>query len=283
MAQDSPSTESVYDFLYVDTPKLLSYFPQLFNHGVLTEVSHTLNESESLLSELGMKGLAKKSSEETDGQSLGKKYDATHSVPLTVIDRLDELGFISRDLDGAEVGQLVLLEGSIAVTDMGLIQPLWEPIVQLDQDNVLDSFVEKSPGKKKPSNPQKKNKMSSSITQILMGLPHSVLFQLFSGDDQVWATLDRGSLRVSTDDLMFKHGVAIPGVWYALCVVDSEPGVDSSHPKHSDMSSAMAIAVSSSVSHLRQHFGRPDDAYAVTPVMIFRNIQRMSTTEEGSL
>ncbi|MFX4647043.1 hypothetical protein ABTB84_20015, partial [Acinetobacter baumannii] len=48
-------------------------------------------------------------------------------MPREMINRLDELGFINRELNDDMLGNLVLLEGRLGVTDIGVVKELVEP------------------------------------------------------------------------------------------------------------------------------------------------------------
>ncbi|MFH4134990.1 hypothetical protein WAI79_21510, partial [Acinetobacter baumannii] len=54
-------------------------------------------------------------------------YDGIPTMPREMINRLDELGFINRELNDEMLGNLVLLEGRLGVTDIGVVKELVEP------------------------------------------------------------------------------------------------------------------------------------------------------------
>ncbi|UNW05939.1 hypothetical protein MOV98_09155 [Acinetobacter variabilis] len=68
-------------------------------------------------------------------------------MPREMINRLDELGFIHRELDATQLGSLVLLEGRLSVVDVSVIKEFMEPATDFmvaAMPNITDSHKKES-------------------------------------------------------------------------------------------------------------------------------------------
>ncbi len=276
---DSPSTESLFDFLYVDRGRIASYFAQLFDTGVLRSLKTTATSEQSIAEEghAGFGRIAgyKAKDEKAIGQSTEREFDAEWAVPLNVIDALDERGMISRDVTSAAMGQLVLLSGTLQVIDMRMVKELWKPIAAQEVGNMPSATSQER--KKK----EEARKSLGSLTDIIANLPHSVQVKLFSDDYQLWATLEPNYIIGSTADLGLKHGMQIQGTWSMLGVLDALPELPSAGEPNLRMPkvpSQLDVAFLKMFIELRKILGRGYFDYGVTPVAILREVGLRSST-----
>src|SRR5437868_456839 len=102
MAQGSAETETdIYDFLYVDRARISSLYAQLFTEGILTSVKTTKQSTFSDDSSIGsdIKILkADNKSMEGGGEGIEHMFDASWSIPLEVLNRLNDLSRIRTTL-----------------------------------------------------------------------------------------------------------------------------------------------------------------------------------------
>jgi hypothetical protein len=73
-------------------------------------------------------------------------------------------------------------------------------------------------------------------------------------------------------DIALKHGVNLPGTWYALGILDALPShLETSHSK-SDTVKDLQSFYRTFAELVHKLVGRPIDAYGITPIILFRAI-----------
>lgn len=284
MASEEPTTEYLYDFLYVDRQRISWYFSQIDPQGSPTEV-RTLQETVAGHTTSGnvSVGLAKGElgNSDSSANSVESRYDPQWLLPLVVIERLHEDRFIAEQLSNASMGKLVLLRGSLDVIDVRLLQEIWEPIKQAIQ--LQNSANLEVPGSL-PRNERRrlqriqdemKNQQDAELDytlQIIRHMPHAVQMTFKTDEGVAWACLEPRHMTTPPGDLALKHGTHVDGSWNLLGVLDARPDETPQEklPPAKDIRGAMA-----QLSLLvRSLLGRPETAFGVTPVMLFRAIKK---------
>jgi hypothetical protein len=114
-----PTTDSVFDFLYCDTPRIASFLAQFDNSGSLTgivrsEHAHRGTQkafkkeaSGTLLAISGGVSHEKDTTAEY-GQESQRMYDPAWANARAFLDLLSERSLINRDVPSAGIGQFVL-------------------------------------------------------------------------------------------------------------------------------------------------------------------------------
>src|SRR5690348_13770962 len=95
---------AIYDFLYVDKPRVSGLYAQLFPQGILTSVKTNAQQTFSDDSDIGTDVKvfsAKTKSTEGGSESIEHVFDASWSVPLEVLTQLAKLGKIRSSIRGA--------------------------------------------------------------------------------------------------------------------------------------------------------------------------------------
>ncbi|MBC7926100.1 MAG: hypothetical protein H7039_10640 [Bryobacteraceae bacterium] len=276
---DSPIIASLFDFLYVDRPRLASYAAQLYNDGVLslTKKVTQVTEGKSSGVKAGLKVLEAAFGDTGATQRLiERQFDSGWSLPLNLLDGLDEEGFIHDDIWPAGIGQVVLISGSLRILDIRLMRDLWGSAVKLARAGQ----------KKKPD----QHDTEKTVVEILSRLPHALQMNLIGSPPgrgaiafMAWTTLNPEHMTVNPDDLAFKHGADLVGLWHCIAVVDALPEKERPQPVSSGRE--MEDAMVQMLSGLREAFGRPPQAFGVTPLLIFRKCERRPSaqTENGEL
>ncbi|WP_406720432.1 hypothetical protein RPE78_09635 [Thioclava litoralis] len=291
---------SVYDFMYYDVTRTASLLAQCDPSGHLTQLSQVRSAREGRDSKASFDGSAnialakvKNSTEEhlirSHEQGVSRTYDPSWSNARQLLDILNERGLIRRDIRTAEVGQIVLLEGALAIYDLKLVSQIWNL-------NSVSKLLKKSfspipdippakrntPGGKalaKLANDAKEEaKLHAELaSEILPNLPHSVQLRLKTDDEELaWASIDRGGLTTEGTDIALKHGVNIPGRWAVLGILDApiEEDVDTGPRMQSnDGAEMLSILYESFVPIVRQFAGRPKGALGITPLLVFREVK----------
>lgn len=127
MEQDSQSTDSLFDFIYIDKQRVSSLIAQLYGAGVITSVKQTTSDSDksNKALELNVKiAKAKIGFDETLTSSQERLFDASWSLPLNLLDRLSELDMIKNDLSEVKIGDIALATGLIKIFDVAMVHKL---------------------------------------------------------------------------------------------------------------------------------------------------------------
>lgn len=268
MDQDSPDIVFLYDFVYLDRHRMASYFAQVFDGGVLTGTKNTLQSSDTKSANFDGNAVIAKAAiggQESVTESIERLFDSSWSIPINVIDRLDEFNFIQRGLKEKSIGSLVMVKGTVTLLDIKMLKNMWEP--------AMDLIVSATPTthSNKASKQQMRNHLGV-IGKILDHLPPSVQMRLQTDDGEAWASLPSEHMIVNPGDLALKHGGRIEGEWHVLAVLDAKPDSELSHTyaTGSDFANGMLQMMDG----IRTAVGRPCQSYGVTPIAMFRSIRR---------
>lgn len=271
MAQSLPNTELLFDFLYVDTDRIKSYYAQLTGFGSLSSLKMSDNTVMTQLKEatVGVPTVTggKLSHTKMMTNTGERSYDPTPSMPTDVINRLDELGFIKRELSRDNLGNLVLLSGKLGISDISLLKDTIDII--LGQAAEEKAQAEPNPKKRKQIYEQEV-KDNKYIAEFLKHIPYSLEARLILGNDEVWMTLNRDEIIGNAYEINFKHGDFLLGDYYVLGILDAMPNDDYSNHQHQN---EFRVAMSTMLQELKALMGRPNTCYGVTPIAIFRAIK----------
>jgi hypothetical protein len=282
VAQELQSTESIFDFFYIDTWKIKSFYAQLTGNGAITTFKNVSNISDGRQMEasagIPMTAMGKGGSSHTASTGSEHLYDAAPTMPREMINKLDEMGYISRELEREQLGSLVLLKGILGIADMTVIQAVVEPLSK----NLFANIPEKNAIEKK----QKKDMIEKikPAFELLQKIPYALEARLLvhTGDtgengipyaNEVWMTLSRNEMVGGTHDLNFKHGEFMPGDWYVLGILDAIPHDGFTwNTENNEIKEFMAEIAKT----LKEQFGRPSTSFGMTPIAIFRVLKPKS-------
>ena len=285
MGQGQSKGDSVFDFIYVDTRRISLLLSQLDSDGVLTEMTRQADETAELSGGFDLKVL-KAGAKEGAKSSLSRRFDPQWLIPLKFLDAAQDL--LVRDLEQARIGQLVLVSGGLSVLDLGLLKTLWElPIVR----KMIEASMEVPQAvpalnrseRRKPGNQPGKSSQSDFgelVMAMLKLLPHAVQASLYEEDGgTVWSSLNLDSMVGSPSDLLLKHGQVIAGQWNAVGILDALPEVKNHDAMRARVemeirSSEFGKLLSAIAPTLKMGFARPDYAYGMTPLVLFREIEQ---------
>lgn len=274
MAQEQPSIESLFDFFYLDKRKISSFYAQLTGNGSIESYkeTHSILDEKAMEATVGVPTVTggKLGSKESSNSGGERYYNAVDTMPREMINRLDELGFINRDLSDSNLGQLVLIKGRLGIIDVNMLSAIVEPAL-----NYYISEMKASSNKEDREGIKSISKHKADLINFIKNMPFAIQSRFLVGDKdefkQVWMTLNRDELSIPTHDINFKHGEIMAGEWYLLGVLDALPGDGFEHDESS--SSDIQGVIREFVNQLRNFAGRPSTSYGITPVAIFRNIK----------
>lgn len=279
--QGSPSEEYLCDYLYMDTQRLAHYYSQLSEHGLVTQAKHTSRSGGNETSELNagprfLGGSLKqgKSSEE----SVELQVDPALRRPQETLDALFSAGYLHKGLSA--VGKLCLLEGLLTVIDLRLMKELWPYVGNMLAKQQTDGIT---------STKVKKQKIAeiksdfAPLSEILQRLPHSIQGSIQDTEGQSsWYTLKPEFLTVNPEDLVFKCGCDIPGIWKVVCIVDAYPDLAYKADHSEFFANDLEVAMRQMMGGMQSAFGRPSNRWGITPILIFRKVEKTSPAADNS-
>ena len=274
MAREEQPTESLYDILYADRGRLSSYLAQIDPNGVITGYKTSSTDGSSVGSELGgnVTVAAAKIKHSLSNQDLAERtFDPAAALPVEVMNRLDEQGYIHRDLEAVAVGGLVLVKGRLMLRDFSQFPACW-PIIKKAlplQDMAKTANISFAGGGKSISNAD----VEGFIKSLIDNIPQPVQMTFQSSYEYLWSTLSEDGFVVSPVDIFLKHKSIIPGEWYILGVLDAHPNVDGDEAVPASFGGGMNDPFHTMAQEIRSLFGRPADNYGISPLIIFRKIQ----------
>ncbi|MCA4780482.1 hypothetical protein IF090_12790 [Acinetobacter towneri] len=272
MAQDSQNIESIFDFFYLDNPKIKSFYAQLNGLGALNTLKNTsqIGDTRKMEATVGVPAVTggKMANDHTVNTTSEQLYDGLPTMPREMINRLDELGFIQRELAPENLGGLVLVKGYLNIVDIEVMKAVIDPALHF----ALGSMPNTTSAHK---NKREEFKSSTKpIVDFMKNIPFALSCNMFvpseSGDlTQVWMSLSREDMPSFVHDINFKHGEKLAGMWYVLGILDAIPNsMDVSDvvlPNIGEMEQ-----FKKAMSEMMKMFGRDDESYGMTPVAIFR-------------
>lgn len=295
--QDERTTDSVFDFLYHDGRRIASLLAQFDPSGHLTQLSQGKSASKgrdsssSADGSASVPGIAKyeNRNQETITRSheeeVMRVYDPTWSNARTLLDVLDEKGLIQRQIEDAHIGQIVLVSGKLSILDLGMVQQMWrldwvqsqirqgaEQDASLEAPRAERRRAQKAKGKQAPT---QEDSLIDALINMIQLMPHAIQANLV-GDVRTWFTLQQSGLTSDPSELTLKHGSSIPGDWYALGFMDARPdsfSMNSAEQLPTGKTDDLVAGVAKSlVPVVRGFFGRPAEAFSITPLLIFRQV-----------
>lgn len=276
MAQGSQSTDSLFDYFYVDKERVNALTAQLFPSGVLNGVKQTSGESEKDLKEIKA-GLpiigAKTNASESWTRSQERFFDSSWSLPLNLLDKLFEAGKMKSNLIDAKLGDIVLIKGMMKVFDAQMVH-LCMPIVKKIKINEL----------KNEKNASLKTKLKKELSdlenaeELMKILPENTHIDFADSCGHCsWMSVDPLNLTTTLSDISLKYGHFIPGEWNILCIVDAyadDSKTDNPSAPYPSISNDLKAAIEPMLVMMRSMMGRPEGSFGVTPLIIFRSLAK---------
>lgn len=114
------------------------------------------------------------------------------------------------------------------------------------------------------------------MRDILSALPHALLMTLCSENELLWSSLEEDHLKINSDDITLKHGANFAGTWHVLSILDAKPDyqIEQSATISTTSNNELFSGMTDMLTGIRQLLGRPENAYGITPLAIFRTVSR---------
>jgi hypothetical protein len=294
--QGEPRPDPVYDFLYQDKKRVGSFLAQFDDFGHLQQITHGENVSEqrqivyktaasgggNILVASGKADIGvDQNVGEQGSESTQRIYDPYWTNARTFLDFLAEKGMINNDIKLARFGQIVMVSGELSIINSMLVRRMFElPAIKSYYGKIVDKSINKNKAAGRPS-------MNGTMIMEYYTLFPNAINATIDGDSfSVWCTLPEDGLVVTFADVALKHGYMIPGKWHMVGILDAMPGdlMIEATPEPSEVLAKQAAEESPTKNHNmdglaksfslrgRQHFGRPETAYGMTPLLIYREV-----------
>ena len=271
---------SVYDFLYRDTQRIDLLLAQFEGVGTPREHTRVAEESKSSSKDeqkrrsVGYSSFVpweKKNSELSRGgtRSSGSvTYDQSTINTLTLLDHLYSNSMIQRDVTKAGIGQIVLTSGILSVFDYSLFESIYKI-------KAFRSFFRSLMDSSYTDNPEIRKMMPKeeyiSLTAETARFNRSLRFYLASERHLFCGSMDKDGFAPSPESLLMDYRNYSLGEWFLLGTLDQRPQEE----EQSKDSPPNPITGLIQIYHAYVHnaLGKPEDAYALTPLMIFREVK----------
>ncbi|MHB9805469.1 DUF6414 family protein [Pantoea ananatis] len=273
MAQDSQSTDSLYDYLYIDRERINALTAQLFASGVLTQVKQSQSETDNGANQIEFKIPIFKtgiSANESISRGQERLFDSSWSLPLNLLDKLSESGRLDRKIDKAKLGDLVLVKGMMKIFDADMVHqfmPVFKKLKTSEAKNEKNN-------NKKAFLRQEINEFQN-VEDMVNFLPRSTQIDFADSEgNQIWMSVKPENLTIGMGDIALKYGPFIPGEWYILGFIDAYADDRLDHPDApypsniNDLKSGM----DNMLMLIKTMMGRPNNSFGMTPLMIFRTV-----------
>jgi hypothetical protein len=290
LAPISLDTESLFDILYVDSRRVATYLAQLDPNGSLTGIKVSASGTATMAGDARASFVAASGGvhlSDVTSEANERQFDPQWVLPITLMNRLDELGFINRGLANAGIGSLVLAEGFCRMVDIATVKEMWPAIAKI---LAMQAAVSAQSGKhqfKEPTRNERRDRRREEespslplgleiLADVAKNMPHSLELHFMTEQGIAWATLQRECLLINAQDVALKHGSVIPGNWHVLGVVDARPNEEAPEVWKIAPIGDFTGGIIGLVDELRSLMGRPLGYYGLTPLIIFRSIKKVA-------
>ncbi|MEM1286600.1 MAG: hypothetical protein AAGH43_14545 [Pseudomonadota bacterium] len=269
------------DLLYCDLSRIELFNAQSNSHGnrkTLTRARSTQRQSGTDTSGKLAGGVPGVVSADTAAtaisrnqleDSLGESFDPSLA---------DAIAFIAQHIDLPEpsptsapgIGTLIKVSGALSVTDLGLVKELLAGKIVSKAVRQGAKQGIKASGKSGQSGFDE----TGFIFETLASFPHSVKAELTTGTSIFWCTLRDENLITPAHEILLKHGMQIPGRWEVLAILDAYPN-DILPPEANELDvliNGLGAMIQPFIGPIRTLLGRPEHAYGITPIAIYREI-----------
>lgn len=247
-------SSSLIDFLYVDKERVDSLISQLRN-GTLRSVTKTIGTSEgsSVSGKINVEVAAGKiTSKQKSKEEAAEEYDPYHSQ---LIGLLNDLGLAPlKKLPAACSGRLVCIQAPIKIRDLHSIKKMMP-------------FMEKNARLFQIPNDKNIKGMIKIMSSMIQAMDDSIELSIHFDDSLINGTLREGCLSIQQADLNRTYGISLPGQWYVLGILDSQPVTTDS----STMPGSIEDAVDACTAAINQLYSHAQ--YGIVPILIYREIK----------
>lgn len=294
------SENSIYDFIYLDLPKIRSYMAQM-RGGVnveYTKSSGTDINDNNLFSVTakgegginvpfvasgngGVEGTGEWANGTNNSNSRSTTQNLEDILPRDMINALIDESLVHKNLASNYLGKLVLIKGKMLFLDYKQLCSVATPTLDF-YSKFLASEEEKKQYKKDNS-----MKLVEGLMNVLDGYPIQLQAYLqtmspIGTDDYVWMSLEQGNLNNNHFDSAFKYNICSEEDFFVLGIFDAQPDDQADNQMTNKIDdffenlkgfNEVNSFLFSILNAYRTIAGRPKECYGMTPVAIFRQLE----------
>lgn len=292
-AEENSSDVSVLDFLYHDSRRIGSFLSQFEGDGHLQQFTRTKS---------GQRGRIRSRNSRVKGTValLGGQFDAKVDTSLSMnegysrvfdpywanarafLNHVEDHEMLKRDIALAEIGQFIIAKGHLSILDVTMLKHAWKaPSIQrrVLGANGNNKQSNMTSAQKNAAREEKEN--SELMLDMMQLMPHSVHSSLITQEESpalVWGSLAEEYLVTPASEIVLAHGAVLPGIWSFVGIMTALPDYGVQGPDDSDdveigVLQSLVGQISKKLAPIvRMTMGRPSFAYAVTPLLIFREV-----------
>jgi hypothetical protein len=266
------------DFLYADHERVASFLAQKNGLGALvgneeTAAKSTSSEKEAGLNLAAARGSAKGGTNWSKDVRLA--YDPLWMNSAKLVDMvIDETR--DRNVEKLDYGKLLTISGQLLCMDQAIFSNLLKSPSIVDQ--IAGGMKDGDSVRSSKAQAKERKDIAETIREFINTLPLGVVFTLFDGENAYWFNVKREYLQLQALDIPLKFPVQIGGEWHVTGVIDALPQDYAQFSENIGnygeklvFSQAISI-ITPIVTPLVGLFGRPADAYGLSPVTIHREI-----------
>lgn len=296
LADESSSAPSVFDFLYHDSRRIGSFLSQFEGDGHLQQFTRTKDgsrgkkdtTSHDVKGNVGiasgtMHGATEIAHEMSEGYT--RVFDPLWSNARAFLDYLSEHLMLQRDVSQAEIGQFVIAKGFLSIQDLAMFKDAWKaPSIQRKVkagNGNGQKMANMTSAQKAAAREEQENR--DVFLDMIQIMPHSVHARLLTRIDDsaglVWCTLNQDNLVAPASDITLTYGDTMSGEWAIVGILSAQPEylTPNLNQQFDAENFGMTESIVGQISKLlapivRVTLGRPAAAYAVTPLLIFREV-----------
>ena len=266
------------DFLYADHERVAAFLAQHSGVGALVGNEETASKAKTSEKGGGI-NLGAAAGSAKGGTNWSKNvrlaYDPLWINSKRLVDLVSESAG-EQSQEEHDYGKLTTISGQLICLDQALFNNLLRSPAIVDQiaGGINDQQSQRSPkGKAK-----ERKELAEVMRDFINSLPLGVVFTVFDGKNAFWFNVKREYLQLQALDIPLKFPVQIGGTWHVTGIIDALPqdygGFGEQLGSYGEklvFSQAFSI-ITQMIIPVVGLFGRPADAYGLSPVTIHREI-----------
>lgn len=272
------ASEQLCDFLYSDHERVASFLAQMSQEGVLTQSEQSTSTAQGQSKKFGsdlklIHGSAE--SDTHDSQQLREVYDPLWKNSLRLI-KFVEKNAHSTDLD---IGKIRIFRGKLLAYNLETFKGILDAQAM---DEFIAGGIKDDPDHASRSSKVKREhkfKEAQVIRSYMASLPLGIGFVLVTEEAHFWFGVKKGFLSLNELDIPLKFPLHISGSWNVLGVIDAKAndavvGVQDVLSRNIEgLLPLMPYKMMELIGATTGMFGRPLQAYRLSPLVIYRTVQ----------
>jgi hypothetical protein len=218
---------------------------------------------------------------------LERIIDPLWANAIDLLNLVEQRGILHRDAAKARIGQFVIVSGDLGLIDLSQLKLIWESAELRNMcERIMAAATKNDPqGEALVKTFISQNNKSTSekdflalakmMINVFKDLPESIQGRVSDESGNLFSfSLREDGLISNPTDLFLKHGIVISGKWAVMGILDAQPDslTDQSNPpgQFLGLTGNPLVGLLNATAILGRMAGRPDNAFGITPLLIFR-------------